>query len=173
MTDIIAAAPGSLPEPALPRVDAALDACIGHEPGAACSVLRRLYQQGSARLRFPRASGRSFEAAIINVAGGLTGGDRWRGRFSLEAGAALTLTPRACGRIYRSLDGAATISNTLPRGAASRLEWLPQETILFDRASLDRTLAVEMAEDARLLAVEPLIFGRAAMGEVVRQLRLT
>ena len=172
MRDSIAAVAGSLPEPALPRVDAALEACIGHAPDEARSRLRRLYQQGSARLRFPRAGGNGLEAAIINVAGGLTGGDRWRGTFALEAGAALTLTTPACERIYRSLAGAATISNRLELGPASRLEWLPQETILFDRASLDRTLVVEMAEDARLLALEPLILGRAAMGETVNELHL-
>jgi urease accessory protein len=160
------------PEHALARVDAALRAAMGCEPGQARSVLRRLYQQGSARLRFPHGGGASLEAAIINIAGGLTGGDRWHAEFVLEPGAALTVTTSACERIYRSLGDAAVISTELKLGPASRLEWLPQETILFDRASLDRTLAIEMAADARLLAVEPIIFGRAAMGEEVRRLAL-
>ena len=50
------------------------------------------------------------------------------------------------------------------RGAA---EWLPQETILFDRCAMDRRLEVELAEDAWFLGVETLVFGRAAMGETV------
>ena len=49
------------------------------------------------------------------------------------------------------------------------LEWLPQETILFDRCVVDRRLDVELADDARFLAVESLVFGRAAMGEQVGQ----
>lgn len=55
--------------------------------------------------------------------------------------------------------------------AGARLDWLPQETIVFDGAALDRRLSVEMAPDARFLLCEPLIFGRAAMGERVTDLR--
>jgi urease accessory protein len=171
MNEASLGAPDPLPGHRLTRVSAALRAVIGSEPGRTRSVLRRLYQQGSARLRFPHG-GDMLEAAIINGAGGLTGGDRWNAAFALEPGAALTLTTPACERIYRSLAGSAVIATALRLEQASRLEWLPQETILFDRAALDRTLDIEMAEDASLLAIEPIIFGRAAMGETVRHLRL-
>jgi urease accessory protein len=49
------------------------------------------------------------------------------------------------------------------------LEWLPQETILFDRCAVDRRLDVDLADDAWFLGVESLVFGRAAMGERVVQ----
>jgi urease accessory protein len=52
------------------------------------------------------------------------------------------------------------------------LEWLPQETILFDRSSVDRRLSVDLAPGARFLGVESLIFGRQAMGETVEQISL-
>lgn len=45
------------------------------------------------------------------------------------------------------------------------MEWLPQETILFDQCGLDRRFEVEMATDASLLAVESIVMGRKAMGE--------
>jgi hypothetical protein len=45
---------------------------------------------------------------------------------------------------------------------------LPQETILFDGAKLSRTLSINLAEDAGLLAVEALVLGRRAFGERVR-----
>ena len=48
--------------------------------------------------------------------------------------------------------------------------WLPQELILFDGAKLDRRLQCNLKADARLLLVEPVIFGRAKMGETVRDL---
>jgi urease accessory protein len=48
-------------------------------------------------------------------------------------------------------------------------EWLPQETILFDRCAVRRHLQVELAESAWFLGVECLVFGRGAMGEVVEQ----
>ena len=50
-----------------------------------------------------------------------------------------------------------------------RPAWLPQPTILFDGARLDRRTEVDLAGDARFLAVETLIFGRAAMGEDVHR----
>ena len=54
-------------------------------------------------------------------------------------------------------------------GAGAAAEWLPQETILFDRCALDRRLDIDLAADAWFLGVEMLVFGRAAMGETVRQ----
>ena len=50
--------------------------------------------------------------------------------------------------------------------------WLPQETILYDGARLSRRLDVALDGDARLLLVEPVIFGRAAMGEVPRDVHM-
>ncbi len=52
-------------------------------------------------------------------------------------------------------------------GAA--LEWLPQETILFDGCALRRRLCIDLAPDASFLGVESLVFGRTAMGEAVHR----
>ena len=49
--------------------------------------------------------------------------------------------------------------------AGATLFWLPQETILFDGSSLEREISVDLAADATFLAVEPMVFGRRAMGE--------
>jgi urease accessory protein len=49
------------------------------------------------------------------------------------------------------------------------VHWLPQETILFDRASLSRRLEVDLAEGAEFLAVEAVLLGRKAMGEAMRE----
>jgi urease accessory protein len=56
--------------------------------------------------------------------------------------------------------------------AGAFLEWLPQETILFDRCALDRRLTIDMAAGSWFLGVEMLVFGRAAMGERVVTARL-
>ena len=47
------------------------------------------------------------------------------------------------------------------------LAWLPQETILFYRRSMSRTIDVSLANDATLLLAEAIVFGRAGMGEAV------
>jgi urease accessory protein len=54
---------------------------------------------------------------------------------------------------------------TLRVGAGARLEWLPQETILFSGARARRRLDVEIAPDAMLLLSDCVVFGRAASGE--------
>jgi urease accessory protein len=136
------------------------------------TALADLRQAGSLKLVFPQGAG--MTAMVVNTAGGVTGGDR----FSLAAEARdrsrLTLTTQAAERLYAALPGeAGRISNRLQVGAGARLDWLPQETILYDRARIDRALNVDMAPDATLLAVEPLVFGRKAMGEHVRQAALT
>jgi urease accessory protein len=58
-----------------------------------------------------------------------------------------------------------TIRLRLELGADAGLAWLPQETILFDGARLDRRLQAAIAPDARLLIAEMTVLGRTAMGE--------
>lgn len=130
------------------------------------TVLRRLYQDGCAKVRMPRdPDAPGLEAVLLNTAGGLTGGDRMGWRAEVGADAQLTLTTQACEKTYRSLESDAEVDVHLEVGPRGRLDWLPQETILFDRARLARRFTVEMAEDATLLAVEAVILGRLAMGE--------
>ncbi len=135
--------------------------------------LEVLYQQGCLKLRLPRVvAGAPPEAVVINSSGGVTGGDRLALEVGLGAGSALSVASQTAERIYRATDGTAEIANRLEVGRDARLDWLPQETILFDGAALSRRLEVNMAENARLLAVETLVFGRAAMGERVQRLHL-
>ncbi len=131
----------------------------------------QLYQAGAAKVRLPKsyATNRA-DVTLINTAGGLTGGDRFDVSVAIADGAAACVTTQACEKIYRSLDGeAAVVGNVLSVGEDARLAWLPQETIFFDRAALRRGLTVDLAPSATFLALEPMLFGRAAMGEVVRQ----
>jgi len=131
--------------------------------------LARLYQDGCAKIRLPTDHAAStLEAVLINSAGGLTGGDWMSWRVDVAAGAALTLSTQACEKVYRARDGRAEVAVTLNAEAGARIDWLPQETILFDGGALARTLTADLAEGARLLAVEAVILGRTAMAETVR-----
>jgi urease accessory protein len=133
------------------------------------TVLDQLYQEGAAKIRLPQAAGR-VEAILINTAGGLTGGDRLSWRIDAGPGARAAVTTQACEKVYRSIDGRpAVIETRISVGDKGRLDWLPQETILFDRSALSRTLDVRLAADSTFLAVEAVVFGRQAMGEDVRR----
>lgn len=137
----------------------------------ALSVIDALYQSGATKALFPQGR-EHLEAVTLNTAGGITGGDVFRIEAEAGPGSRLTLTTQAAERAYRAQRGeTGRVTSRLVVGAEARLDWLPQELILFDGASLDRRLDIDLAPTARLLMVEPMIFGRRAMGERLASVR--
>src|SRR5215468_2164870 len=130
-------------------------------------VTRRgaLHESGSLRVRFPSPEGEGLSAVFVNTAGGVAGGDRFGIAISAGEGARLTLTTSAAEKVYRAPDTPARLDISLKAASGARLAWLPQETILFDRAKISRRIDIDLAEDASLLLCEIVVFGRAAMGE--------
>lgn len=152
------------------QVRLSLKPAPSERPGG--GAIDHLRNAGSLKLVFPRPSGQAFEAVVVNTAGGVTGGDRFSLEAEAQSGTALTLTTQAAERAYRaSGEVPGRISNQLRLAPGARLNWLPQETILFDGAHLQRRLTVELGAGAQFLMVEPLVFGRAAMGEVITDAR--
>jgi urease accessory protein len=79
------------------------------------------------------------------------------------------LSTQAAERAYRAPgEAAARVETRLGAESGGRIDWLPQETILFDGARLERRLSVTLQGDAAALLVEPVLFGRLARGEEVR-----
>lgn len=134
--------------------------------------LNALHQKANAKIRIPKAYGPALEAVLINTAGGLTGGDRLDWSASAGAGTHLAIATQACERIYKSAGGAAQQTTRLDVGAGARLDWLPQETILFDDSALDRSIEIDLAPDAIFTGLETLVLGRVAMGETVHRTSL-
>lgn len=142
------------------------------KPGPRGSAVDGLRMSGSLKLVFPRPHSDALDAVIVNTAGGVTGGDSFTTEAEAAPGTRLTLTTQAAERAYRATgDEPGRISTRLVLGAGAGLDWLPQETILFEGANLSRRLRVDLAPDARFLMVEPVVFGRAAMGEELRAAR--
>ncbi len=145
---------------------------VGLRPdGRGGARLAVLEQSGSARAFLPRVHAGPCEVVFLNTAGGLTGGDRLEYAVDLEAGAVAVATTQTAERAYASTGAEARLSLRMRLGAGAALDWLPQETILFDRARLTRDLQIDLAEDSRLLLAETLVIGRRAMGETVTALR--
>ncbi|MFT4700811.1 MAG: urease accessory protein [Yoonia sp.] len=139
---------------------------------AACKIrgsrLVDLREQGSLRTVFPRPSQHEVTAVILNTAGGVAAGDRFTIDASVAENAQLSITTQAAERIYGAPDQTiGRIQTTLTVQSGARINWLPQETILFDGCRLNRALNVEVAADATFLMVEPIVFGRTASGEVI------
>ncbi|MEG3923084.1 urease accessory protein UreD [Microcoleus sp. T3_A4] len=104
-------------------------------------------------------------SVILHTAGGVVGGDRLSSHFHLQPNAKALITSAAASKIYRSsgLESQQNIDIKLEAGA--NLEWLPQETIVFDGAIYRQNLRVELAPTARILLWEITRFGRSARGE--------
>jgi urease accessory protein len=126
---------------------------------------RQLHESGSLRVRFPSPEAQGLSAVFVNTAGGIAGGDRFDIDIAAGEGARLTVTTAAAEKIYRAQGPAAQLNIALKAASGSHLAWLPQETILFDRARVNRRIEIDLAESASLLLCEIVVFGRAAMGE--------
>jgi len=144
---------------------------VSFEVKLADGMTRRgaLHESGSLRVRFPSPEGEGLSAVFVNTAGGVAGGDRFDIEIAASEGARLTLTTAAAEKIYRAIGKPAELNIRLTVADGARLAWLPQETILFDRARVARRIDIDLAEGASLLLCEIVVFGRAAMGETMRQ----
>jgi urease accessory protein len=134
--------------------------------------LRVLDQRGSAKALLPHVRG-GPEVVFLNTSGGLTAGDTLDYALTLNGGARLVATTQAAERAYRAEGGAAQVRVHHRVGPGGWLDWLPQETILFDRARLARETTVDLAPDAGCLLLEAVVLGRAAMGETVTDLQFS
>ncbi|MCF6328068.1 MAG: urease accessory protein UreD [Devosiaceae bacterium] len=135
--------------------------------GFAQNGLETLYQSGCAKIMLPKSYCAIPEAIIVNTGGGLTGGDKFHIHATVKAGANLCVSSQTAERIYRSVGGQAKVLNSIKMGAGCSLEWLPQETILFEGSALNRKFEARLEMDSCLLALETLVLGRAEMGEVL------
>jgi len=148
----------------LQRGDGAVELAFARH-GAATRV-HRLYHRAPCRVHVPHApANEPVLALLLNTAGGLTGGDRVSIAVSAQAAASATLSTAAAEKLYRSLGPDCAVAVDLTVGDGAWLEWLPQETILFDGARLRRSLSARVALTGRFLAAEMLVFGRIARGE--------
>jgi urease accessory protein len=157
------AAPATLP--ASIRANGALKLVVAHT--ASGSAAEDIAESGPLRVRFPRLREDRLEAILINTAGGIVGGDRLEFQVETREDASLTITSQAAEKIYRSNGLTSRISVSLKAEAGSELFWLPQETILFDRARVEREIDADVSSEGSLAVCEAIVFGRDAMGEKV------
>lgn len=126
----------------------------------------RLYQAAPLRLLMPDpAPDEPFQGAVTCVSGGVLAGDRLDVHVRLEPNTQALLIGQAGEKIYRSEGADSVINNHLVVEDGAALEWLPQETILFDSARLKRQTHVRLANSARFMGGEIVVFGRVGSGE--------
>ena len=170
--DPAASAPGTA---AAPHQRARGTLRLSFKQRGTATVLDTLRQEGCLKVRFPRTERAAWPGAVtLNTAGGVAGGDVLDSTIAAGPGAQATIASQAAERFYRALPASApaAVTTRLALAPGAALEWLPQETILFNACALQRRLLVDLAEDARFLGVESLVFGRTAMGETVEHARI-
>jgi urease accessory protein len=127
-----------------------------------------VFERSPIRIMFPRTGHCSVEeAVIINTGGGIAGGDRLECSVAAFPDASIAVTTQTAEKVYRALNEPARVATRLKARESARLAWLPQETIVFNGARIHRTTEIELFSGAELLALEWLVLGRAAHGEVM------
>jgi urease accessory protein len=130
--------------------------------------LKDLYQSSPLRALFPgKATGDVLSVALVTTSGGLLGGDCLEVEVGVERGGAVQVIGQAAEKVYRSKGPDTIVEVGLNIAEDAWLEWLPQETIIFDQARLRRRTQVDVAPGAQFLGAEMLVFGRTAMGETL------
>jgi urease accessory protein len=106
---------------------------------------------------------------VLHPPGGLVAGDALDLDVAVtDPGAGALITMPGATKVYRGDDRpAATVRQRLAVAAGASLEWLPQETILFDGARADLQLRVDLDEGSRFLGWEILCLGRPAVAEAL------
>lgn len=141
-------------------------AAVGFRARSGRTELAHLYHSDPLRVLFPRPERHEpATGVLVTTSGGLVGGDQLDIEVSCGDGAASRVLGQAAEKIYRSAGTDCCVKVQLNVGRDGWLEWLPQETIVFENARLRRLTVADVARGARLLAGEIVVFGRAAMGE--------
>lgn len=130
--------------------------------------LAHLDQADPLRILFPDvAPEEPVTGTLVTTSGGLVGGDSLGITVQGAAHTASRIVGQAAEKVYRSLGADVTIEVDLDASQGAWLEWLPQETILFENARMRRVTRAEVGAGARMMAGEMIVFGRTAMGETM------
>jgi urease accessory protein len=150
---------------AIPRWDARLT--LGYQRRGVRTVLAQREHVGPLRVQrnlYPEGEG-TCHTIVVHPPGGIAGGDRLAIAATLGDSSAALLTTPGAGKWYRSSGRPASQSLRFEVGAGASLEWLPQETIVFNGAVADMETNVRLSGDAAYVGWEILCFGRTASGE--------
>lgn len=155
--------------PALPRMQRSVgESRVVFAVRDGATRLADLYQRDPCRVLFPDPEpGEPPQAVLVTTSGGVTGGDVLKMAIEVGPGGAALVATQAAEKIYRASRSGdpCTMDIAVTVGEGAVLDWLPQETIVFEGARLKRRTVAEVAAGGSLLACEMVVLGRAASGE--------
>ncbi len=170
MTPAAAAAAASLGGPAAPapldrRWEAALS--LRYQRRGERTVLAHRAHRGPLRVQrdlYPEGPN-PCHTLVVHPPGGIAGGDDLSLDVRVEPAAAALLTTPGATKWYAARGHGARQRISLEVAAGGALEWLPQESIIFDGADAELSCRVSLASSAAYLGWEILCLGRQAAGE--------
>ncbi|MCM1982837.1 urease accessory protein UreD [Lyngbya confervoides] len=129
--------------------------------------LRSAYSRAPLRIQRPfyPESPQVCHSVLVHTAGGMVGGDRLDLDVTLQPQAHTLLTTSAAGKVYRTQGQTVQQSLRVTLEEQSILEWLPQETIVFEGAQFDQQTHVDLGSGALWVGMDLFRFGRTARGE--------
>lgn len=153
------------PAPTSPGWQAALD--LRFQRWDRRTVLAHCAHHGPLRVQrsFHPEGGQVCHVALLHPPGGVVGGDDLRIDIALDPGSHALVTTPAAGKFYRSAGPWARQAQHLTVAANAALEWLPQETIVYDGARVRTLTRVELQGDARFIGWDIVCLGRPAADE--------
>ena len=102
-------------------------------------------------------------AIVVHPPGGIAGGDELTLTARMGEGAAALLTTPGAAKWYRTAGPRA--KQNVAFNVKGQLEWLPQETIVFDGALAESAYEVDLAAGAGLIGWDIVCLGRTGSGE--------
>jgi urease accessory protein len=153
----------------LPRLQRASGECrVAFDLRDGQTRLADLYQRDPCRVLFPKPElGEPPQAVLLTTSGGVTDGDTLKMAIEIGPSAVAVATTQAAEKIYRAAKGGGhcAIDVAVRVGEGASLDWLPQESIVFQGARLKRRTVADVEPGGALLACEMVVLGRAASGE--------
>ena len=132
--------------------------------------VKNLYQKNPVRILFPIKIKKEINSAIFVVtSGGLLGGDFIELEIQTCSNTKVIIYQQSAEKIYKSKIKPVVINLLMKVEKNSWLEWLPQETIIFNESKFIRNTHIEVEQGGKLMTGEILVLGRHAMNEIVKK----
>lgn len=135
---------------------------VGRHHRGPLRVQKALYPEGA----------QVCHAIVIHPPGGVVGGDRLQLDAAAGAGAHAVLTTPGAAKWYRANGKTSSQDVRLTADTGAAIEWLPQESIFYNKAQVALRHDVELAAGASYLGCEILCLGRRASGEIFKEGRI-
>jgi urease accessory protein len=140
---------------------------LGFARDGGCTRLVRRVHRGPLRVQkalYPEGPD-TCHVIVVHPPGGIVGGDRLDIALDAPAGCRVLATSPGAAKWYRANGRTSRQDVRISAGPGAAIEWLPQETIVYDDADVAMTHDVDLAAGAVYIGSEVLCFGRRASGE--------